>query len=258
MGVRPGRWSPGSCRPASKRRCSPSPSPGSAPSRHPSSRSTGTARSGSRCASRRPSFFAVPGTWRGFDHTAMAHRLAAELDRPPLIFEAYDQLPDADPAVLPAPPTDGTAVRWIYWTSGTTSDPKGVLHTDRTPDRGRLVPGPRAAPVGRRHRLDGVPVRPYRRAGLHRDAAALRLPGGPLRAVRHARRAGRLPAPRSDGRGRLDRVLLDVPDRTAQGPRRPGWSPPCGCWRAAGRRSRRRSTTRSYGRWASSSPTATA
>ncbi|MET7546791.1 AMP-binding protein [Streptomyces sp. NPDC005479] len=77
-------------------------------------------------------FFAVPGTWRGFDHTAMAHRLAAESDRPPLIFEAYDQLPDADPAVLPAPPTDGTAVRWIYWTSGTTSDPKGVLHTDRS------------------------------------------------------------------------------------------------------------------------------
>ncbi|MFF3353324.1 class I adenylate-forming enzyme family protein [Streptomyces sp. NPDC002917] len=77
-------------------------------------------------------FFAVPGTWRGFDHTAMAHRLAAELDRPPLIFEAYDQLPDADPAVLPAPPTDGTVVRWIYWTSGTTSDPKGVLHTDRS------------------------------------------------------------------------------------------------------------------------------
>lgn len=77
-------------------------------------------------------FFAVPGTWRGFDHTAMAHRLAAGLERPPLIFEAYDQLPDADPAVLPAPPTDGTAVRWIYWTSGTTSDPKGVLHTDRS------------------------------------------------------------------------------------------------------------------------------
>ncbi|MET8327729.1 AMP-binding protein [Streptomyces sp. NPDC005181] len=77
-------------------------------------------------------FFAAPGTWRGFDHTAMAHRLAAELDRPPLMFEAYEQLPDADPAVLPAPPADGTAVRWIYWTSGTTSDPKGVLHTDRS------------------------------------------------------------------------------------------------------------------------------
>ncbi|THA72739.1 cyclohexanecarboxylate-CoA ligase [Streptomyces sp. A0958] len=80
----------------------------------------------------RAEFFAVPGTWRGFDHTAMATRLAAGLDRPPHVFEAYGVLPDGDPAILPAPPSDGTAVRWIYWTSGTTSDPKGVLHTDRS------------------------------------------------------------------------------------------------------------------------------
>lgn len=38
----------------------------------------------------------------------------------------------ADPAVLPPPPADDDAVRWIYWTSGTTSAPKGVLHTDRS------------------------------------------------------------------------------------------------------------------------------
>ncbi|MEU4465570.1 AMP-binding protein [Streptomyces sp. NPDC024017] len=72
-------------------------------------------------------FFAVPGTWRGFDHTEMARRLGAKG-----IFEAYADLPDGDPSVLPPPPSDGTAVRWIYWTSGTTSDPKGVLHTDRS------------------------------------------------------------------------------------------------------------------------------
>ncbi|NEB04933.1 AMP-binding protein [Streptomyces sp. SID13726] len=72
-------------------------------------------------------FFAVPGVWRGFDHTEMAQRLSAKG-----VFEAYDDLPDGDPAVLPAPPADGTSVRWIYWTSGTTSDPKGVLHTDRS------------------------------------------------------------------------------------------------------------------------------
>ncbi|MEU4493062.1 AMP-binding protein [Streptomyces sp. NPDC023998] len=78
------------------------------------------------------SFFAVPGTWRGFDHARMAHRLALELPEPPLVFDAYDTLPDGDPAVLPPPPTSGTDVRWIYWTSGTTSDPKGVLHTDRS------------------------------------------------------------------------------------------------------------------------------
>ncbi|MFF7261975.1 class I adenylate-forming enzyme family protein [Streptomyces sp. NPDC008159] len=72
-------------------------------------------------------FFAVPGEWRGFDHTGMARRLGARG-----VFEAYDALPEGDPAVLPAPPADGTSVRWIYWTSGTTSDPKGVLHTDRS------------------------------------------------------------------------------------------------------------------------------
>ncbi|MFG3272838.1 class I adenylate-forming enzyme family protein [Streptomyces luteogriseus] len=75
----------------------------------------------------RAEFFAVPGTWRGFDHTEMARRLGAKG-----VFEAYDDLPDGDPSLLPPPPSDGTAVRWIYWTSGTTSDPKGVLHTDRS------------------------------------------------------------------------------------------------------------------------------
>ncbi|MGW2961678.1 class I adenylate-forming enzyme family protein [Streptomyces sp. NPDC001220] len=75
----------------------------------------------------RAEFFAVPGVWRGFDHTEMARRLGAKG-----IFEAYDELPAGDPAVLPAPPAEGTSVRWIYWTSGTTSDPKGVLHTDRS------------------------------------------------------------------------------------------------------------------------------
>ncbi|MEU2559120.1 AMP-binding protein [Streptomyces longispororuber] len=72
-------------------------------------------------------FFAVPGVWRGFDHTAMARRLGART-----VLTAYDELPDGDPGVLPPPPADGMAVRWIYWTSGTTSEPKGVLHTDRS------------------------------------------------------------------------------------------------------------------------------
>jgi len=75
----------------------------------------------------RAEFFAVPGVWRGFDHGEMARRLGAKG-----IFEAYDDLPEGDPRVLPAPPAEGTSVRWIYWTSGTTSDPKGVLHTDRS------------------------------------------------------------------------------------------------------------------------------
>ena len=72
-------------------------------------------------------YFAVPGEWRGFDFTAMAQRTGARG-----VFEAYDSLPDGDPSALPVPPASGTDVRWIYWTSGTTSDPKGVLHTDRS------------------------------------------------------------------------------------------------------------------------------
>ncbi|MFC9298353.1 class I adenylate-forming enzyme family protein [Streptomyces sp. NPDC057011] len=72
-------------------------------------------------------YFAVPGVWRGFDYPAMARRLGARG-----VFEAYDALPDGDPSALPPPPASGTDVRWIYWTSGTTSDPKGVLHTDRS------------------------------------------------------------------------------------------------------------------------------
>ncbi|MDN3023316.1 AMP-binding protein [Streptomyces sp. S.PB5] len=72
-------------------------------------------------------YFAVPGEWRGFDYTAMARRLGAKG-----VFEAYDDVPEGDPSLLPAPPASGTSVRWIYWTSGTTSDPKGVLHTDRS------------------------------------------------------------------------------------------------------------------------------
>ncbi|MFK0292151.1 class I adenylate-forming enzyme family protein [Streptomyces sp. NPDC090442] len=80
----------------------------------------------------RAAFVLVPGTRRGVDHTATAHRLARQLPVPPAVVEAYDPLPDGDPATLPPPPTDPDAPRWIYWTSGTTAAPRGVLHTDRS------------------------------------------------------------------------------------------------------------------------------
>ncbi|WP_411141572.1 class I adenylate-forming enzyme family protein [Streptomyces sp. x-80] len=96
----------------------------------------------------RAAFFAVPGTWRGVDHTAMARRLAPGLPGPLTVVEAYDTLPDGDPAALPAPPADGDAVRWIYWTSGTTAAPRGVLHTDHSllTAGGRLAEALRIAP----------------------------------------------------------------------------------------------------------------
>ncbi|MDQ1519101.1 MAG: cyclohexanecarboxylate-CoA ligase [Actinomycetota bacterium] len=80
--------------------------------------------------------FLVPGEWRGFDYCAMAERIVADLDRPVQVLEAYDTLPEGDPSTLPrppAPPSGGNApIRWLYYTSGTTANPKGVRHTDET------------------------------------------------------------------------------------------------------------------------------
>ena len=79
----------------------------------------------------------TPGEWNGFDYRAMAERVIADLDQPPTLLDVYDTLPEADLGDLPPVPgasSDGpdtdSLVRWIYYTSGTTSDPKGVLHTD--------------------------------------------------------------------------------------------------------------------------------
>src|SRR4029077_11699494 len=45
--------------------------------------------------------------------------------------------PEGDPATLPPPPAPsddpaGAPVRWIFYTSGTTAEPKGARHTDRS------------------------------------------------------------------------------------------------------------------------------
>ncbi|MCU0310489.1 MAG: AMP-binding protein [Acidimicrobiales bacterium] len=77
-------------------------------------------------------FFLVPGTWKGFDFVEMAGRIAADTGVAPTVVVTYDELPEGDPASLPAPPDSGDEVRWIYYTSGTTSAPKGVKHTDGT------------------------------------------------------------------------------------------------------------------------------
>jgi acyl-CoA synthetase (AMP-forming)/AMP-acid ligase II len=82
------------------------------------------------------SLLIVPTVYRGFDFAAMARELAAE--RPGLEVLVVDrELPDADPAVLPpAEPAPAAAadapVRWLFYTSGTTADPKGATHTDLT------------------------------------------------------------------------------------------------------------------------------
>jgi acyl-CoA synthetase (AMP-forming)/AMP-acid ligase II len=78
----------------------------------------------------------VPSTWKGFDYEGMAREIAAEqAGLEVLVVER--KLPDADPSSLPPvakPPSspDDAPVRWAFYTSGTTADPKGARHTDRT------------------------------------------------------------------------------------------------------------------------------
>jgi acyl-CoA synthetase (AMP-forming)/AMP-acid ligase II len=79
-----------------------------------------------------PRTFVVPGSWRGFDFEQMARDIVADLESPPELLVVDDRLPKGDPSSLPPPAPAGDTVRWIYYTSGTTSDPKGVLHTDQT------------------------------------------------------------------------------------------------------------------------------
>nr|WP_205379301.1 AMP-binding protein [Streptomyces sp. SID7805] len=95
-------------------------------------------------------YLLVPGRWRGFDYTAMAHEVAGDGVR---VISTADGLPaagarggagggrEADGEGAAAGGTGikhgGTgggrgadATAWIYYTSGTTAVPKGVEHTD--------------------------------------------------------------------------------------------------------------------------------
>ena len=77
----------------------------------------------------------VPADFRGFGYGDMARELAAETSRlTALVIDAA--LPEGDVSALPEPPAETGAadapVRWIFYTSGTTADPKGAKHTDHT------------------------------------------------------------------------------------------------------------------------------
>jgi cyclohexanecarboxylate-CoA ligase len=88
----------------------------------------------------RTQFFVTTEMWRGFDHGALARSIGAEVGYTTIGLDLADdptsaeiRLPGGDPATLPAAPTgDGRAhlVRWYYYSSGTTADPKGARHSD--------------------------------------------------------------------------------------------------------------------------------
>jgi len=82
------------------------------------------------------SLFVIPGGWRDTDFATLADRALADAPTRPAILNLESGLPEGDPAVLPPPPPgaspDDAPIRWIYYTSGSTADPKGVQHTDQT------------------------------------------------------------------------------------------------------------------------------
>jgi acyl-CoA synthetase (AMP-forming)/AMP-acid ligase II len=78
----------------------------------------------------------VPSVWSGFDFEAMARGIASAIGEEGGSLEvlvADKALPQGDPSTLPPPPDPSEdPVRWYFYTSGTTADPKGAQHTDRT------------------------------------------------------------------------------------------------------------------------------
>lgn len=78
----------------------------------------------------------VPSRWSGYDFESMATGIAERQGRGMNVLVADKALPQGDPSRLPAVPrsTDPAdrPVRWIFYTSGTTDDPKGARHTDAT------------------------------------------------------------------------------------------------------------------------------
>ena len=73
----------------------------------------------------------VPREFRGFDHARMAARLAdAQPGLDVLVVEG--ELPAGSPSILPPAAADRHELRWLFYTSGTTAEPKGARHTDAT------------------------------------------------------------------------------------------------------------------------------
>ena len=84
----------------------------------------------------RPDLFIVPSELRGFDHAAMARRLLAGTTAQILVSDLPSNpaphvlaLPQA-PSAGPAADHDRAATSWLYYSSGSTAEPKGIKHSD--------------------------------------------------------------------------------------------------------------------------------
>lgn len=87
---------------------------------------------GSLLRQTRAELYAVVSEWRNFSYGQMAAKLQAETLPRFEILRVDEGLPEGDPKTLPPAPAADDVVRWFYSTSGTTSAPKVVLHTDQS------------------------------------------------------------------------------------------------------------------------------
>ncbi|MBS9376293.1 class I adenylate-forming enzyme family protein [Rhodococcus sp. B50] len=75
--------------------------------------------------------WALPSLWKGTDYHALSERVRRTNPGIRTVFCDND-LPVGDPAILPPPQVSGSHVTWLFPTSGTTSAPKIVMHTDHS------------------------------------------------------------------------------------------------------------------------------
>jgi acyl-CoA synthetase (AMP-forming)/AMP-acid ligase II len=76
-----------------------------------------------------PEWLLVPPADDACDYPAQAQAVGNKLN---IKVMAMDTWPQGDPETLPALQVSGDAIRWLFCTSGTTSGPKAVRHTDAT------------------------------------------------------------------------------------------------------------------------------
>ncbi|MCO5317106.1 MAG: AMP-binding protein [Microthrixaceae bacterium] len=80
------------------------------------------------------SLLIVPSVWKGFDYEGMGRSISEAGGGSMRVLVSDRALPQGDPSILPSMPEaldpDDQPVRWLFYTSGTTADPKGAQHTD--------------------------------------------------------------------------------------------------------------------------------
>lgn len=75
-------------------------------------------------------FFIVPARFDDRDLNAMAQSMVSEISPSPKVIVFDQGWPEAEPISLPNPSQDASEPRWVFYTSGTTAEPKGAMHAD--------------------------------------------------------------------------------------------------------------------------------